>query len=136
MHLASFKSEVGSKSRKSMKNFVFTVAALLIAGFAYAGEKSQTPAKAQTPEVVKTEKKAATAACECQTVEVARKATWAERRAYSRNLVVVEPVKVVEVKKVESKSCSTCESCDTGVLTTTRRAARRVRGVFDGLLCR
>ena len=83
-----------------MKNFMFTVVALLVAGFAYAGEKSQAPAKAQAPVAVKGEKKASTTECECRTVEVARKATWAERRAYSRNLVVVEPVKVVEVKKV------------------------------------
>lgn len=108
---------------------MFTVVALLVAGFAYADEKSQAPAKG--------EKKASTTECECRTGEVARKATWLERRAYSRNLFVVEPVKFVKENKVEAKAAaSSCECCDTSVLATTRRAARRVRGAFDGLLCR
>lgn len=119
-----------------MSKFVYALVATLALGTVYAGEQSKPVAKPQAAATVKTDKKAAD--CNCATVEVARKATLSERRAFSRNLVVVEPVKVVEVKKVEVKAASSCDCCDScnAVATAPRRAVRRVRGVVDGLLCR
>ena len=88
-----------------MKNIAAALVLVLFATVAVAGDapKAQAPVKP----VAKAEAKAT---CECKTVEVARKATLRERR----NLVVVEKVPVVEVKKVEVKKevkadcCSTC----------------------------
>lgn len=72
-----------------MKNLIAALALAVFASSILAGDapKAQAPAKAEAK------------ACECKTVEVARKATLRERR----NLLVVEKVPVVEVKKVEVK---------------------------------
>ena len=84
-----------------MKNLIAALALAVFASSILAGDapKAQAPAKAEAK------------ACECKTVEVARKATLRERR----NLLVVEKVPVVEVKKVEVKKvevkadcCATC----------------------------
>jgi hypothetical protein len=84
----------------AMKNLIAALALAVFASSILAGDapKAQAPAKP----VAKAEVKA----CECKTVEVARKASLRERR----NLVVVEKVPVVEVKKVEVKAdcCATC----------------------------
>lgn len=88
-----------------MKNLIVAFAFAVFASSVVAGDAP----KAQAP--VKPVAKAEAKACECKTVEVARKATLRERR----NLVVVEKVPVVEVKKVEVKAdcCSTCSPAPT-----------------------
>lgn len=125
-----FLSEVGVKTESDMKNFVFSMVAVLVLGTAFAAEKSQAPAKQQTA-AAKGDSKAVAAACDCNTVEVVRKATRRERLETTRNLGVVETVKFVELK---SSSC--CDCCDNNVVASVRRPVRRVRGVFDGLFCR
>jgi len=94
----------------AMKNLIAALALAVFASSILAGDAP----KAQ--EAVKPVAKAEAKACECKTVEVARKATLRERR----NLVVVEKVPVVEVKKVEVKKvevkadcCATCASVAT-----------------------
>ena len=101
-----------------MKNLIAALALVVFATASFAGDAPQAPAKP----VAKAESKA----CECKTVEVARKASLRERR----NLVVVEKVPVVEVKKVEVKKVEVkkevkadcCTSC------TTAAPARRLLG--------
>jgi translation initiation factor 1 (eIF-1/SUI1) len=96
-----------------MKNLIAALALVVFATASFAGDAPQAPAKP----VAKAESKA----CECKTVEVARKASLRERR----NLVVVEKVPVVEVKKVEVKKevkADCCTSC------TTAAPARRLLG--------
>ena len=81
-----------------MRNFIFALTASAVSFV--AAQAGDAP-------------KAATPACNCATVEVARPATLRERRS----LVVLEkvPVKVVEVKKVEvvevkKAPVATCET--------------------------
>jgi hypothetical protein len=107
-----------------MKKFFAAAAALLVAGFAFAGDApKQAPAPA----------KATAKAAECKDcVYVARPATLRERR----HLVVVEPVKVVEVKKVEVvkevkvAECATCTTARPRLL-----GGRRVRTVAASDCC-
>jgi hypothetical protein len=114
-----------------MKKFFAAAAALLVAGFAFAGDApKQAPAPAKAP---------AKAEADCKggnCVYVARPATLRERR----HLVVVEPVKVVEVKKVEVKKvevkevkvaeCATCTTARPRLL-----GGRRVRTVAASDCC-
>jgi len=104
-----------------MKNiFGAIVAAVMTVSGAFAGEG---PAKVQAPVA-----KCTTGACE-STVMVARSATWRERR----NLMVVEPVKVVEVKKVEvvkvaPKVAASCDCCEVAPAAVRSGLLGRVRG--------
>jgi len=86
-----------------MKNLIVALAVAFFASTVVAGDAP----KAQAP--VKPVAKAEAKACECKTVEVARKATLRERRS----LVVVEKVPVVEVKKVEVVKAAPCTTCAT-----------------------
>jgi hypothetical protein len=98
-----------------MKNLIVALAVAVFTLTATAGEKA--PVQAPVKPVAKAE-----ACTTCKTVEVARKANLRERR----NLVVVEKVPVVEVKKVEvvkAPSCDCAVSCSTAA-----RPARRLLG--------
>ena len=96
-----------------MKNiFGAIVAAVMTVSGAFAGEG---PAKVQAPVA-----KCTTGACS---------ATWRERR----NLMVVEPVKVVEVKKVEvvkvaPKVAASCDCCEVAPAAVRSGLLGRVRG--------
>lgn len=76
-----------------MKNFICAVAVVVFGSFAFAGEKSQSPAP------VKAEAKA----CDCQVVEVARRPLLGRRAAACCETVMVPATKTVtvyETKKV------------------------------------
>ena len=96
-----------------MKNLIAALALAVFASSILAGDapKAQAPAKAEAK------------ACECKTVEVARKATLRERR----NLLVVEKVPVVEVKKVEVKKVEAKADC-CATCTPAAAPARRLLG--------
>ena len=96
-----------------MKNLIAALTLAVFASSILAGDapKAQAPAKAEAK------------ACECKTVEVARKATLRERR----NLLVVEKVPVVEVKKVEVKKVEAKADC-CATCTPAAAPARRLLG--------
>ena len=113
------------KGFEKMKNFILATVAAVV-GFV-AVQAGEGPAKAQAPAAPAKAQAVKGAACECATVEVARRATLRERRS----LVVVEkvPVKVVEVKAVEVKKAASCDCCPATTVAPARRLLGRTRTV-------
>lgn len=100
-----------------MKSFVFAAAASLILGTAYAGEKTQTPVKAETCQVVEVVRRPLLGRrCATETVMVPATKTVT---VYETKKVLVEkevkvPVKkevatMVPAKVVKSASCDCCD---------------------------